>query len=102
MVELAKATGFTKKQVNQSLHENNGQYSTTLIMFTRDFIQNAPTLVMTSKAILEYCANARSSVANRDLYHKKVLVNKYPTIIQAYNACPKLPVSFKGVFASLS
>jgi hypothetical protein len=74
-------------------------------MFSRVLIENSPTRVMTRADIREYCTNARTVVANRNsvyLYHKGLLVDKYSTITEAYNACPVLPVTYKGVYASVS
>jgi hypothetical protein len=67
-------------------------------------LNDAPTRVMTDTAIYEYCNNARDVVANRNvvyLYCKGNFINKFTTITKAYNSCPELPISFKGVYTSL-
>ena len=103
---LAVATGFTLSQVHHALSRSNGHYhNSSDIMFSRTLNKDAPTRVMTKADILEYCAKARTLVASRNmvyLYCKGELVNKFTTLTQAYDACPKLPISFKGVYASIS
>jgi hypothetical protein len=103
---LAKATGFTKSQVSHAFERSNGHYhDSSDIMFSRVLIGDTTRRVISKAAILEYCANARTLVANRNvvyLYHKGLLVNKFTNITQAYNACPKLPVQYKGVYGSIN